>query len=166
VVFDINARGNIIKAVMDPAAIGQSVGYGRLNACKKSHAAIGLIGFESNDQPRNAAGVTPMSLPKHVVKWLWLLYPTSNATSRIGKRVSASSALARSILQRMMYWWGGSPVECLNILEKWKGLICRCKAMSRKLISFSMFSRMYSIALRSLYRGRQESARVGSDVEV
>jgi hypothetical protein len=53
---------------------------------------------------RNAAGVTPTSLPKDVVKWLWVLYPTSNATSVIGNLVSASSSFARLTRQRTMYW--------------------------------------------------------------
>lgn len=41
-----------------------------------------------------------------------------------GTSVSASKRLACSIRQVMTYWWGASPVACLNRRAKWAGLAC------------------------------------------
>jgi len=44
--------------------------------------------------------VTTASLPKQVVKWLWFLYPTSNASMKSVNLASTSKVLARSMRQR------------------------------------------------------------------
>jgi hypothetical protein len=46
---------------------------------------------------RNDLGVTPASLRKKVVKWLWPENPARNAMSAIGRSVSTNSFFARSM---------------------------------------------------------------------
>ena len=42
--------------------------------------------------------------------------------------VAANSRLACAIRDRITYWWGASPVACLNRRAKWAGLVCATAA--------------------------------------